>query len=309
MRDIALPSPAKLNLFLKVLNKRKDGYHNLVTLFERIDLCDEIRCTLNRTGAIKISCDDPDVPCGFKNLAFQAAKILRETYALQNGVHIRIKKKIPVAAGLGGGSSNAATTLKCLNQIWKLDLKTEGLVKIARSLGADVPFFLYNCSYALGTQRGDHIQPLSIRRSLWHVLIVPKMKVYSREVFKAFQMASDVSNSHKQPQTNMLTKRNDNANILLHALQKRDLLGLKKGLFNDLERVVLAQYRNLYLLKGKLVNGGSLGTLLSGSGPAVFSIVKSQFAAETLKDRLSKTYQRVFIVRTKVKEEDSYGNY
>ena len=117
MKSLSLLSPAKLNLYLKVVNTREDGYHNLITLFERIDLCDEIHLESNTTGAIRIFCNHPYVPKGLKNLCSQVAQLLKDDFSIFSGVDITIKKRIPVAAGLGGGSSNAASTLLGLNKM------------------------------------------------------------------------------------------------------------------------------------------------------------------------------------------------
>ena len=141
MRRIRLSSPAKLNLFLKVLNKRPDGFHNISTVFERIDLSDEILLKLNPSGGIRIDCVHPQVPGGPKNLVYQAAKLLRDDFRVKEGVDIYIKKNIPVAAGLGGGSGNAATVLKGLNELWELRLSRPQLLSYARRLGSDVAFF------------------------------------------------------------------------------------------------------------------------------------------------------------------------
>jgi len=120
MKSLTLRSPAKLNLYLQVTRKRSDGFHSLITLFEKIDLCDRIRFTLNSSGQIKIVCDHPDVPVGPKNLVHQAAVLLKKKCHVQQGATIHISKNIPVAAGLAGGSTNAATALKGLDLLWNL---------------------------------------------------------------------------------------------------------------------------------------------------------------------------------------------
>src|SRR3989338_9757846 len=128
MRSIILPSPAKLNLFLKVHNKRSDGFHNIVTVFERISLSDELTFRANTRGTIRITCDHPQVPVGPKNLVYKAARLLQDTFHLENGVNIKIKKRIPVAAGLAGGSSNAAAALLGISRLWGLKLSRQQLL-------------------------------------------------------------------------------------------------------------------------------------------------------------------------------------
>jgi 4-diphosphocytidyl-2-C-methyl-D-erythritol kinase len=283
MRSVILRSPAKLNLFLKVINRRADGYHNLETLFERIDLCDEIRFTPNRKGDIRIFCSHPQVPKGPKNLVYRVAKLLKDEYEVPNGVDIHILKRIPVAAGLAGGSSNAATALWGLNRIWKLSLLKEQLLSIGSRIGSDVPFFLHNCSWALGTGRGDKIQPLEIPSKLWHLLIVPRIKMYSREVFARLNLE--------------LTNKNADVNILIPSLLN-NIKEAGKLLHNDLESSILTICPGLVKVKERLEAFRLTGVSFSGSGPAVFGITRSKQEADYLKDILGKRYSQVFAVRT-----------
>jgi 4-diphosphocytidyl-2-C-methyl-D-erythritol kinase len=284
MTSLRLRSPAKLNLYLKVLNKRSDGYHNLVTLFERISLWDDIELSLNKEGQIRIFCNQPEVPRGVANLVFQAAQLLKETFALDNGVDIRIQKRIPVAAGLGGGSSNAATVLMGLNKLWNLSLKHKELVPLAQRIGSDVPFFLYKCSWALGTNRGDDIEPLNLNAKLWHVLVIPRIKIYTKEVFGGLNLR--------------LTKPGDDVNILLHALRKKQFSRLGSLFLNDLESRILQLHPSLGQLKEKLKKLGLGGVSFSGSGPSLYGIATSQRQAEDFKKILSKQYRQVFVVTT-----------
>jgi len=287
MKSISLLSPAKLNLFLKVINKRPDGYHNLITLFERIDLCDEITVTLNPGSRIHISCDHPEVPVGTKNLVYRATRLLKEKLTIAQGVNIRIKKKIPVAAGLGGGSSNAAAVLLGLNRLWRLSLNRQELVNFGKLIGSDVPFFLYDCSWAVGTQRGDVIQNVPLKTKLWQILVVPRIKVYSREVFTRLRLPPKMQLTKKMADVNMVP-----------ALRKNDLSYVGKLLSNDLESTVTQLHPNIIKLKNKLRSLKTLGVCLSGSGPAVFGLTDSQQHAEELRTHLAKTYKQVFAVRT-----------
>ena len=286
MRSISLRSPAKLNLFLKVINKRPDGYHNLETLFERIDLCDDIQLKLNTDGAIRVFCDHPDVPTDSQNLVYRAAELLRDDFALANGVDIKITKRIPVAAGLGGGSSNAATTLLGLSQLWKLDLTRKELLACAGKIGSDVSFFLYDCSWALGTGRGECIKKLNLTTQLWHTLVVPPIKLTSRDVFGTLQ------------HMNVLTKPNDDVNIFTRSLRKNDFSAINGFLRNDLERAILKLCPNLSQLKEKFHGLNPGAVLFSGSGPALFSLTRTQKEAEDLKSILKEDYTQVFAVRT-----------
>src|SRR3990167_7802561 len=293
MRRIRLSSPAKLNLFLKVRDKRPDGFHNISTVFERIDLGDEILLKLNPSGGIRIDCVHPQVPCGPKNLVYQAAKLLRDDFRIKEGVDIYIKKNIPVAAGLGGGSGNAATALKGLNELWELRLSRPQLLAYARRLGSDVAFFLYDCPWALGTERGDLIQKLDIKTKLWHVLVVPCVKIYSGEVYGGLELATALEAPRK-----MLTKRNDNANIFIHHLRRSDVAQIGRGLVNDLERVVLLLSPQLEKLEQRLKSLDTKGVMVSGSGPCVFAITGTQRQAEAVRATLAKRFSRTFVART-----------
>ena len=284
MRSLVLKSPAKINLFLKVLNKRPDGYHNIVTLFERINLFDDISFKANSSGRIKITCNHPQVPTGPKNLVYKIAQLLKTEHKLNQGVDIHINKRIPVAAGLAGGSSNAATALLGLNKIWNLRLPKAKLVHYAGRIGSDVAFFLYDCPWALGTGRGEKIREVSLASKLWHILVVPKVKLYASEVYGALKLG--------------LTKRNDDVNILIHHLRKNDFEALESRIQNDLEDAVSGLYPGILTLKKNLNSLNTHGVMVSGSGPAVFGLIHSERAAQQIRSKLSRRYSQVFVVRT-----------
>ncbi len=291
MPSLTLRSPAKLNLYLKVINQRPDGYHNLVTLFERINLCDELQFRLNFQGTIRLTCNDPQVPLGRRNLVYKAAQMLQEDFKIPHGIKIDIKKHIPVAAGLAGGSSNAATALLGLNKIWKLSLTQAQLVAYAKKIGADVAFFLYDSSWAIGTERGDKIQPLTLPTKLWHVIVTPRLKMYSKTVFEGL-------NFKKAGRTNLLTKKKYNVNILRRCLGNNDLYNIGQLLCNDLEERVFQLCPSLLKLKNRMAGLNTYGVSLSGSGPSIFALTNSPKSAEHIKNVLKKYYHRVFVVRT-----------
>jgi len=285
MNVINLKSPAKLNLYLKIINKRKDGYHNIETIFERIDLCDEIQLKKRQDNKVVISCTHPDVPCNSSNLTFKAARILKKDFPKACGIDIIIKKHIPVASGLGGGSSNAASVLLGLNRLWQLKLGQRRLLNYARKIGSDVPFFIKEKSFALGEGSGDRIRVLTKIRPFWHILIVPKFKSYSKDVYRGLNLR--------------LTKFKDNVNILIYALRTSNFNLLEKHVFNALEYRVLRNHPSISEIKERLKALGVRIYLLSGSGPAVFGLINSRKEGESIKARL-KNYKgwRVFVVRT-----------
>lgn len=292
MRSILLKSPAKLNLYLKVINKRKDGYHNLVTLFERIDLCDDIRLTSNDHGQIKVICNNPQVPAGPQNLVYKVAATLKKDFAFTQGVDIKINKRIPVAAGLAGGSSNAATVLLGLNRLWRLSLTRSRLLAYAKKIGSDVPFFLYDASWAVGTGRGDRIRRVSIPARLWHVLVVPRVPIYTAEVFEALSLKVGGLPNLK------LTKIRSDVNILIRSLRKNDIFKVGQLLSNDLEPAIFDVCPSLDKLRAKMKNFNMLGAGFSGSGPSLYGLVETKKEADTLRSDLKRHYSQVFVVRT-----------
>jgi 4-diphosphocytidyl-2-C-methyl-D-erythritol kinase len=312
MNRVVLSSPAKLNLFLKVINKRPDGYHNLVTLFERIDLADRISFSANRDGRIRIACNNPQVPRGPKNLVYRAAMMLKEDFALANGVDVKITKRIPVAAGLAGGSSNAATALLGLNKIWRLGLSRDQLLEYASRLGSDVSLFLHDCSWALGTCRGEKIKKVPLKTKLWHVLLVPRLKMYSRNVFESLNLRPEKSGELEErkpggsargplgndPATNLLTKTLDDVNILIRYLRNNNISMVGQWLSNDLEKPIVRLSPSLFKIKNRLDSLVPNRVAFSGSGPSLFGIVDSKRQAEKLSDDLKKRYSQVFVVRT-----------
>jgi 4-diphosphocytidyl-2-C-methyl-D-erythritol kinase len=291
MKSLTCQSYAKLNLVLDVIGKRPDGFHELRTIFERISLHDTI--TLKKTnGAIKIRCAHPHVPLGPKNLVYKIAQKLKEDCHIKEGVEITIEKRIPVAAGLAGGSSNAAAVLEGLNRLWNLKLSKAKLIEYASLVGSDVAFFLYDTPYALGEGRGEKISPLPVKAKLWHVLVTPRLKVYTKDVFtrlKAPLMGGNLK----------LTKKRDDANIWLPFLGKNDFNALGSRLSNDLEPAILSLKPHLGSLKEKLLDAGAVGVCFSGSGPSVFALAQSQKHADSIRAKFDKRFSQVFVVSTR----------
>ncbi len=253
MDHINLLSPAKLNLRLKVLGKRKDGYHNISTLMVPVSLYDEIRISLARQGS-SFFCEGPDLPQPQDNLAWIAASSLLSKKENKTGITINIKKRIPVGAGLGGGSSNAATTLIGINQLLKLKLTTRQLMEIGAKLGADVPFFVFG-SAALASGIGDQIKKFDFFPKLWFVIIKPDIFISTAWAYNKLNIE--------------LTKKRNNIKIPFRIENISEIVNL---LSNDLEGAVIPQYREIEEIKIELIKRGAKGSLMSGSGSAVFGI-------------------------------------
>lgn len=271
-----LESPAKINLYLQVLNKRRDDFHNLNTLFCRITLADTIILKERRDGLIRIKCSSPQVPKDKSNLCYAAAELLKQALKLSFGVEIEIKKRIPVGAGLGGGSSNAASVLLGLNRFWKLNLAETKLVKFAAELGSDVPFFVSGGKFALGSKRGEKIKPLAVldKLKLWLILVYPNVKVSTPLIYRKFDSYTSTGGAFSR-----LTMPNHDVRILISELSKKGLRFGPEYLFNSLEPVTARVYPVVEQVKKALYGIGLEKVMMSGSGPAVFAICGSARAA------------------------------
>ena len=287
---MVIQSYAKVNLALRVLNKRSDNYHNLITLFERISLRDKIILKSRRDNLIKLSCNNPKVPLNESNLCFKAAKLLRDKFNTGKGLDIKIIKRIPVAAGLGGGSSNAAGILLGLNRLWRLNLGKTRLSRLAAKLGSDIPFFIYDAPFAIGCGRGEKVRVLNrlSKVKLWHILVVPKIHVSTPMIYKKWDSFC------------RLTKPASNVKIITSVLVKNNPFSNPGLLFNSLEQVTLKLYPEVRRIKDYLAAQGLNNILMSGSGPAVFGIVSSAKAAATLvkKIRVEKRPWLAFAAQT-----------
>lgn len=300
MKSINLVSYAKLNLHLKILGKRPDGYHWISTLFERISLSDEIKLTPRPDHKIKIVLSGlkQGIIQNNKNLAYQAAKALKNKCNIKNGAEILIKKRIPVAAGLGGGSSNAACVLSGLNRFWDLGLRQEELVDIGAKLGSDVPFFLYDCPFAFGSQRGEKIRILDFPLKLWHVIVVARRSLLSGRLYASWDRQSPGSKRIKE-QKPKLTSPQAMFRILKEAAFKKDISLLGRLLYNSLEPVAEIDYPVIKKAKSAFSNLGAKLILMSGSGPAVFGIFSSRKEAYLTAERIKKIFAwDVFVVKT-----------
>jgi 4-diphosphocytidyl-2-C-methyl-D-erythritol kinase len=249
-------APAKVNLSLRVVGRREDGYHLIDSLIVPVSLHDEIEITRSRKtkGILTVSCDHPQVPAGRKNLAHRAASLLLKEKGIHEPVHIHIRKNIPVGAGLGGGSSDAAATLLGLNRSLRLGCRRSDIFNLAATLGADVPFFVYGRP-ARARGIGDQLKPLPSFPTLWMVILYPEFSVSTRWVYRNLGFK--------------LTKVIDNTTLKRCPKNTKDLQRL---LVNDLERVTIRRYPRLAFLKERLVEEGATGTLMSGSGSSVFGV-------------------------------------
>ncbi|OGF44372.1 MAG: 4-(cytidine 5'-diphospho)-2-C-methyl-D-erythritol kinase [Candidatus Firestonebacteria bacterium RIFOXYA2_FULL_40_8] len=281
---MTLKSFAKLNFYLEVKGKRPDGYHNIKTLFQTIDLYDELSISKEAEG-ISITCDHPEIPTGDTNIAYKAAEIFLQENKVKSGLHITIKKNIPVTAGLGGGSSNAAAVLSGCKKLFDIKCSDEKLSVLALSLGSDVPFFLKGVT-AVGEGRGEILTKLNPVAETWLVLVVEGEKPSTGKIYSEF--------------TNTLT----NPEVFDKKLEEFKLIKCARGgdlakiLYNDLETPAGKFFPVLFEVKKALLAAGALGALMSGSGPTVFGIAESKSKAEEIAAKLSTKYKRTFITKT-----------
>ena len=270
--SIESPSPAKVNLRLEVLRRREDGYHEIRTVMQRISLCDTLRISLKGEQGVTVTTDSAHLPLGEGNLAYRAASSLLEEAKARIGIEIHIEKEIPVAAGLGGGSSNAATTLMGLNKILKLNFSKDRLMEVGARIGADIPFFILEKS-AIATGIGEKLQPVKIQPAFWLVLVSPGWEISTRWAYEGLNLE--------------LTKRP--IHITLPPFFK-DFGEVIRILHNDLETVTVAAYPEINTIKAELLSHGAAGSLMTGSGPTVFGLFRRKRDAEIACQQLDTNY-------------------
>lgn len=275
-------APAKLNLYLRVLGTRPDGYHEIETIFERIDLADEL--TFEPHPDLALTCTDATLSCGEDNLVLRAARLLGQAGGITRGARIHLTKRIPIAAGLGGGSSDAAATLVGLNRLWELGWDAGRLLPLAAQLGSDVPFFLLEAPVAIGRGRGEVCEPITGATSLTQLLVVPDDRLSAKEIYD--QARFD------------LTAPKPSITMVQHALRNGSLGELARGLWNDLAPEAIRRCPVLATIQSTLDRLGCVGVCVSGSGPAVFGLCADRPQAEAIAGSLRQHPWRVMIVQT-----------
>jgi 4-diphosphocytidyl-2-C-methyl-D-erythritol kinase len=268
-------SPCKVNLLLNVLRKRADGFHELETVLHPVNVCDLL--SFERGGRrVQLTCSDAALPTNAGNLVHRAAMLFRRTASIRDGVRIHLEKRIPLAAGLGGGSGDAATTLVGMNELFGKPLSPAKLHKLASTLGSDVPFFLQS-KPALATGRGERIQPLDCFPALkgtFFLLIHPGFGISSAWAYKNLARFPEAVNGKAR-----------RAKTLISILRKGDLSDASHEFYNSLEAPALEKFPILALYQEFLRENGALAALMSGSGSTTFALVRGRDAAETLLER------------------------
>ena len=282
MRSISLPSFAKINLDLRILGTRADGYHDLKTVFQSLALFDNVTVTARR-GPLAVTCDEPDIPTDQRNLVWKAASLLHRVVtgktSAPGGIAIDLRKRVPSEAGLGGGSSNAAMTLLALNKLWKLDLDLASLTRIGARLGADVPYFLVGGT-ALGLGRGDDIYPLADMPPVHVVILRPGFGVATSDAYTWFD---EELRRAKEPAPRVVPP---------------GWPAWSATLRNDLEIPVVRHHPAIGRIKQSLVDAGAAFAAMSGSGSAVFGLFERADAARRTANDLARPGWLSLLTRT-----------
>ncbi len=278
---LLVKAPAKINLALDVLGKREDGYHEVEMVMTTIDLADRLELTEISEDHVGILSRNRFVPADERNLAFQAAKLLKERYQINKGVEISINKNIPVAAGLAGGSSDAAATLRGLNELWDLGLTLDELAELGAAIGSDVSFCVYGGT-ALAQGRGEKVTKLPAPPACWVVLAKPSIGVSTSEIYRNLDISS-IQHPHTMG--------------MIQALKNNDYEGVCENMANALESVTLHMYPEVLHIKRQMERFGADAVLMSGSGPTVFGLVRHDSRLQRIYNGLRGFCDQVFAVR------------
>lgn len=273
---------AKINISLDVIGKREDGYHELKMIMQNIDLYDVLNFNKAKSG-INITCNKSYIPTNEKNLVYRACKLFIDIYNIKYGVDIYIKKNIPVAAGLAGGSADAAAALVTMNELFEVNATQNELMKIGLKIGADVPYCIVGGT-ALCEGIGEIITSLKPFKN--HVLIIlkPAFGVSTKDIYENL----DVFKIYKHPNTEELIK----------AINDDDVKFISNSMKNILENVTLRKYPVLRTIKKEICEAGALGAMMSGSGPTIFAFFEDMLKAQRCYDKMKLKYKEVYITRT-----------
>ncbi|SFJ87564.1 4-diphosphocytidyl-2-C-methyl-D-erythritol kinase [Paenibacillus sp. UNC496MF] len=275
-------APAKINLLLDVLRKREDGFHEVEMIMTMVDLADRLEMEELHSDSIIISSQAGYIPLDEKNLAFQAARLIKDRYNVRKGVYIHLDKNIPVAAGLAGGSSDAAATLRGLNRLWELGISEEELCMLGAELGSDVPFCVTGGT-AIARGRGEKLERIDNPPQCWVILAKPPINVSTADVYGKLR-ASEL-------------KHHPSTKDMLEAIASGSFADVCAHLGNVLEDVTLKLHPEVLQLKDIMQRLGADGVLMSGSGPTVFGLVSKEAKVSRIYNGLRGFCKEVYVVR------------
>lgn len=284
-KTLRLRAPAKINLWLSILKKLQNGYHEVESIFSQVSLFDEICLREIEGDEISVICDNPRVPKDELNTVYKAAKLLKEETGVKRGIEIKIKKKIPVAAGLAGGSSDAAQTLIGLNQLWNLGLDRNKLMEIGVKIGFDVRYQLLGGTRLeiQGYKEKDNFRTLPKLPTISVVVCNPGVEVESAWAYRLVDYSKVGKKQLKE---------------LLRAIKKKDLRMVAQNLHNDFEYWIPRFHPVIRKIKNKMLGSGALGAIMSGSGPTVFALCPNSACGRKIYQELKKDYPQTYLVET-----------
>jgi 4-diphosphocytidyl-2-C-methyl-D-erythritol kinase len=284
MKEVEIDSYSKINLTLNILGKRRDGYHNIETIMQSVNLADRVFIRKEKEG-VKIKCTHPRVPIDTQSLTYRSAEKILNRYRIKKGVKIEIDKKIPLASGMAGGSANSASILVGINKLFALNLSNKDLREIGEELGMDVPFCIQNGT-ALAYHRGEKVTPLPpINPPLWIIIINPGFKISSEWAYNNIDL-------------DQIKREKNNTKAMLKALKEGELEEIAKNLFNSFEGLIIKKYPEIGKIKDRLIEESALGALMSGSGPTVFGIAQNKEQALKIYKKLKSEYKSIWVVHT-----------
>ena len=272
------PSPAKVNLFLKVLGKRADGYHDIVSIVDIVSLEDVLRLEEVSEDLVAVEDDKHLLPSGPANTVYRAAMLLKETYRIRTGVRLFIEKNIPIGAGLGGPSSNAATALKALVKMWSLPVSAAQLFELGAKIGADVPLFLYGKPCVM-KGAGERITPIKTP-FIWYVIVYPGIILHTKDVYGGLKIPLTLAQ-----------------NDITLSKQLGTVFDVARMLENDLEKVAFSLHPEIHRIQERLRKAGAIGSLMSGSGSSVFGVFENEPDARVAAEKISDSGS-VFVVHS-----------
>jgi len=279
---LMVKAPAKINLTLDVLAKRPDGYHEIEMVMTTIDLADRLTIYRRSEDKITLDCTVSYLPLDQRNHVYQAARLVKERYGVTEGVHIHIDKQIPIAAGLAGGSSDAAATIKGLNRLWNLGMSVEEMAELGSQVGSDVSFCVYGGT-ALARGRGEKIERIPTPPPCWVILAKPPIGVSTSEVYGALRI-DDLNEGRKSAE-------------MVEAIRQGDFAGVCRALGNHLESVTLDMHPQVRQIKERMLRFGADGVLMSGSGPTVFALTERESRMNRIYNGLRGFCKEVYAVR------------
>ena len=293
MNSIELKSRAKINLSIDVLGKREDGYHLVEMIMQTIDLYDIIKIKELSSDNIIIKSNSNHIPLDENNIVYKAINLLKNKFNINKGVEVFIQKNIPIAAGMAGGSSNAAAVLVGLNKLWKLNLSELDLQELGFKLGADVPFCISGKS-ALAQGVGEELTFIKgLPKDITILICKPEIFVSTKDVYGGL----DLNNIQNRPDNNKL----------LEDLRQENISSLAKNMVNVLESVTSRDYREIKDIENIMLENGALGSMMSGSGPRVLDLYKNREDALKGKEELLKKYKQVYVVNSSEKGVEVNG--